>query len=243
MIKVNVICIDLKKAYYKVSHCHLSYKLYNLGLETTVDWIEQFLIGRSQTVSVDRVLSTLEVEVISGVPQGLVLGPLLFNLYLNDLVEGINSEILLYTDNAKLYKVTKTVVNAQSLQEDLDKLNSWMSNWLMEINIDKSHKLMIGKPTIHYEYRLGDLPITSCQEECNLGVVIDSNLNFQAHYNSIIGKANCFAGVLRHNFTFGNDKTLSLLYKALVQPIFEYGHCSTCPFYNKDIKALEKVQS
>ena len=107
-------------------------------------------------------MSTLEVEVICGVPQGLVLGPFLFNLYLNDLVEGINSEILLYADNTKLYKAIKAAANAQSLQEDLDKLNSWMSNWLMEINMDKSYKLMIGKPTIHYEYRLGDLPITSC---------------------------------------------------------------------------------
>ena len=75
-----------------------------------------------------------------------------------------------------------------------------------------------------------------------MGVVIDSNLNFQAHYNSIIGKANRVAGVLRRNFTFGNDKTLCLLYKALVRPILEYSYCTTRPFYNKDIEALEKVQ-
>jgi hypothetical protein len=75
-----------------------------------------------------------------------------------------------------------------------------------------------------------------------LGVVIDSNLDFQALYNSIIGKANHVAGLLRCNFTFGNDKTLCLLYKALVEPILEYSNCTTHPFYNKDIKALKKVQ-
>ena len=76
----DVIYIDLKKAFEKVPQCHLLYKLCNLGLGTTVDWIKQFLIGRSQTVSVDKVPSTLKVKVISGVLQGLVLGPLLFNL-------------------------------------------------------------------------------------------------------------------------------------------------------------------
>ena len=187
---------------------------------------------------VEGCLSNTEEEVLSGVPQGSILGPLLFNLYINDLVEGIESDILLYVDDAKLYRVISSCEDIHHLQADLQQIDDWMKKWIMEINTQKSPILTLGPQNFSSSYSLGFAALTLSKEERDLGILVDSELNFSSHYEAVIKKASKVACMIRRNFSCEDDKMLATLYKSLVRPILEYGHCSTRPYYNKDIDTI-----
>ena len=246
--QIDLIYLDLKKAFDKVPHKRLVKKLRKYGLSSSgssfslLQWITDFLTGRKQVVCVEGCLSNAEEEVLSGVPQGSILGPLLFNLYINDLVEGIKSDILLYADDTKLYRVISSCEDIHHLQADLQRIDDWMKKWIMEINTQKSHILTLGPQNFSSSYFLGSAALTLSREERDLGILVDSELNFSSHYEAVVKKASKVAGMIRRNFSCEDDKMLATLYKSLVRPILEYGHCSTRPYYNKDIDALENVQ-
>ena len=246
--QIDLIYLDLKKAFDKVPHKRLVKKLRKYGLSSSgssfslLQWITDSLTGRKQVVCVEGCLSNTEEEVLSGVPQGSILGPLLFNLYINDLVEGIKSDVLLYADDTKLYRVISSCEDIHLLQADLQRNDDWMKKWIMEINTQKSHILTLGPQNFSSSYFLGSAALTLSREERDPGIIVDSELNFSSHYEAVVKKASKVAGMIRRNFSCEDDKMLATLYKSLVRPILEYGHCSTRPYYNKDIGALENVQ-
>ena len=192
---------------------------------------------------VEGCLSYTEEEVLSGVPQGSILGRLLFNLCMNDLVEGIESDILLYADDTKLYLVISSCEDIHHLQVDLQQ-NRWVDGEVDHGNQypEKSYPHSGSTKLFVLILSWFSLQSTLSREERDLGILVDSELNFSSHYEAVVKKASKVAGMIRRNFSCEDDKMLATLYKSLVRPILEYGHCSTRPYYSKDIDALENVQ-
>ena len=133
--QLDAILLDFSKAFDKVPHKRLLHKLHHYGVRNNaLQWIESFLSNRTQQVTLDGVASA-SAPVTSGVPQGTVLGPLLFLVYINDMPERVRSSCRLFADDSLLYRVIKSPADAELLQDDLDKLQEWESDWLMEFRI------------------------------------------------------------------------------------------------------------
>lgn len=131
---VDVIYLDFAKAFDTVPHKRLLVKLRNVGLEHSIcTWIENWLKDRLQRVVVNGTFSNW-TSVVSGVPQGSVLGPLLFNLFINDLEVGIESTVSIFADDTKLCRTIGSMQDAATLQSDLSKLENWAENWKMRFN-------------------------------------------------------------------------------------------------------------
>ena len=128
---VDVIYLDFQKAFDKVPHQRLISKLKSHGMgNSIINWIEQWLTDRRQRVVVDGEVSSWK-QVLSGVPQGSVLGPILFLVYINDLEEGVSGKILKFADDTKLFRKVKEIGDKQNLQDDIDKLVKWSEKWQM----------------------------------------------------------------------------------------------------------------
>jgi hypothetical protein len=193
-------------------------------------------------VKLEGYLSSNETKVTSGVVQGSVLGPLLFNIYINDLPNNIDSEILLYADDTKIFRAITSLEDTEILQQDLNKIAEWMKKWSMEVNTEKSCHIRLGPKHIsrHYCFEGQQIPI---QEEArDLGVTIDSDMTFTKHYESIISKSSQVLGIIRRNFSLTDSTLFSILFKSLVRPMIEYGHTTTRPFFQKERNAIEKIQ-
>ena len=135
--------MDFSKAFDKVNHLKLLYKLSCFVVKgNTLNWIQSFLIGRTQTVVLDGE-SSEEVKVTSGVSQGSVLGPLLFLLYLNDLPEIIQSQVMLSADDTAVYLTVTNMQDSQVLQSNLESLQHWERTWDMEFNPGKCQVIHI----------------------------------------------------------------------------------------------------
>ena len=123
--QTDLILLDFSKAFDKVNHLKLLYKLQVHGVQgKTLGWIESFLVGRSQTVVLDGESSD-ELPVLSGVPQGSVLGPILFLLYINDLPENVQSQVRLFADDTAVYLTVQDPNDSGRLQSDLNVLQEW----------------------------------------------------------------------------------------------------------------------
>ena len=152
---VDVIYLDFQKAFYKVPHQILILKLKSHGMgNSIINWIEQWLTDRRQRVVVDGEVSSWK-SVLSGVPQGSVLGPILFLVYINDLEEGVIGNILKFADDTKLFTKTKKIGDKQNLQDDIDKFVTWSEKWLMLFNFGKCKCLHIGLGNTSMNYEMG----------------------------------------------------------------------------------------
>ena len=130
--------LDFTKAFYKVSHRKLCYKLSCNGINNNLlQWIKDYLTDHSQCVLLDGV-SSKSHPVLSGVPQGSVLAPLLFLIYINDITDSIISTIRLYADNALIYRVINSKTDTTCLQNDLLTLKNWAKKWQMKFNPSKN---------------------------------------------------------------------------------------------------------
>ena len=147
-------------------------------------------MGRTQRISVNGHLSS-EGAVVSGIPQGSVLGPLLFVIYINDLPNCLNSQSLLFADDTKVYSQIKTPTDAYQLQTDLEKLEKWSQEWLLAFHPDKCKVLTLGRhEDIQYahEYTLFGQKLEHIFEEKDIGVIIDSELSFESHISAKVKK-------------------------------------------------------
>ena len=136
--------LDFTKAFDKVPHKRLIQKLCFYGLSGQIaSWIQDFLTGRSQRVVVDGKFSN-QAPVLSGVPQGTVLGPIAFLFYINDLSSNISSQVRLFADDCLLYTATEVDKSSPFLQKDLKQLERWQDDWLMSFNPGKCVTMTIG---------------------------------------------------------------------------------------------------
>ena len=223
-LNIYVIYLDFSKAFDKVSHPLLLHKLKNYGVEDKVyKWIEEFLKNLKQCVVINGTQSSY-VPVTSGVPQGSVLGPILFLVYVNDMPEVIDCVIKMFADDTKLYSKISTEQDKLCLQDSINRIANWTDTWLMQLNIEKCKHMEIGNTTNNSEYNIphqnNNITIQRVDNEKDMGVGIDKHLKFSAHIQASVSKANQIQGVIFRNFIF--MKIFKTLFKTLLRPHLEY---------------------
>ena len=242
---VDTIYLDFAKAFDTVAHRRLLGKLSSYGIGGQLhDWIREFITGRSQVVQVNGSSST-SADVLSGIPQGSVLGPLLFVIYINDITDNLKSDSLLYADDTKIFRRIMCKKDAEELQSDLNMLEAWSRKWLLSFHPDKCHVLTLGKfeNIQHTErYRVYDMELDHVFEEKDIGVIVDSDLSFAEHISTKVRVANAMVGLIRRSFSYLNGKTFKKLYTAHVRPHLEYAQAAWAPMSRKLINMLENVQ-
>jgi ribonuclease P/MRP protein subunit RPP40 len=206
-----------------------------------IDWIESWLSNRRQRVCVDGEHSDWE-KVSSGVPQGSVLGPVLFIVYINDLDQGILSKLGKFADDSKLCKGIGSEDDVKLLANDLAQLDKWSQDWQMKFNAEKCSVIHLGKSNSQHQYTLGNVTLKNSERERDLGVIVDKTLKFSEHVNSAVGSANATLGMIRRNITCKRKYIIIRLYKALVRPKLEFCVQMWRPYLKKDIDKLERVQ-
>ena len=242
---VDAIYLDFEKAFDTVPHQRLIGKLKAYGITGGVlKWITDYLSERTQVVSVNGTESEVGT-VLSGVPQGSVLGPLLFVIYINDMLDSVSSGGLLFADDTKLFREICSELDAMELQEDINKLEAWTKTWLLRFNANKCHVLTLGKfeNILHtHRYKIGEVELEHVSDEKDLGVLIDEDLSFEEHISTKVRKANQIMGLIRRSFTYLDEKSFVKLYTALVRPHLEYAQSVWSPHLKKHQDLIEKVQ-
>jgi hypothetical protein len=241
---VDAVILDFSKAFDKVSHPKLLSKLEFYGINRDIiGWIASWLGGRSQTVVIDGHRST-EAPVLSGVPQGSVLGPLLFIIFINDIVESCSGSIRLFADDALLYRPVSTQSQAQELQKDLDGLSEWSNHWQMEFNAKKCEVIHFSRSTTSScaSYHLNGTVLDQVTTVKYLGVTISGSMDWNVHIQQTVRKATGLLAMLQRQTQFCTPKTRLTLYKTIVRPTLDYASCVWSPHFQYQIKGLEKVQ-
>ena len=238
----DAIYLDCQKAFDTVPIRRLILKLEAVGIKGKVlEWITDFVSNREQRVQL-RDSASEWVGVLSGVPQGSVLGPLLFLIYVNDIVMDIKSTIKLFADDAKVYQPIRSFGDAYTLQNDLKKLEAWSAKWLLKFNSSKCKVLHFGHNNPEIEYTLNGNRLEKSEEEKDLGIFVSSSFKFSNHVGKIAAKANSILGRIRRTFTYLDVDNVRMLYTSLVRPHLEYAVQSWAPYLKKDIELLEQVQ-
>jgi hypothetical protein len=243
---VQAVALDFSKAFDKVCHSLLIKKLrvYNIP-SLILEWIKSFLHNRQQRVIVDGVLSEL-VRVTSGVPQGSVLGPFLFLVYINDIGDSISSHIKLFADDTLMFSSLENYNSVLSFQNDLSKLESWAHQWKMEFNPSKCSLIFFGKTPVdltEINYNFCNTTINAEETVKYLGIYINNNLKWEKHINSIITKATRVLGYVQSTLYNAPLRVKLLAYLTLCRPVLEYACEAWDPYYAKDIYKLELVQN
>ena len=240
-VGIDAIYLDFSKAFDTVPHRRLICKLRNLGIKGRVlNWLEAFLSGRRQRVVLRDGISEW-LNVTSGVPQGSILGPVLFLLYVNDLPDSVTSTAKLFADDTKLYRIINDDKDCEELQKDLNTLSAWSRAWLLQFNAEKCVVLRI-RDSINYLYSLNGVPLENVTNQKDLGITISHTLTPAKHIAISCRKAMQRLGTIRRCFNNLNEPKLRILYTTLVRPLIEYGSIIWNPWLKKDIGALEKVQ-
>ena len=241
---VDMVIMDFSKAFDTVPHQRLLFKLHNLGVTgKTHTWVTNFLCKRRQRVVVDGEHSQW-VQVRSGVPQGTVLGPLLFLAYINDLPDHITSEVRLFADDCVMYRTVHDDSDIQCLQADLDKLFTWQNLWQMQFNVQKcfTMKFSHARKKSSHQYKLGQFPLQEVNSHTYLGIHLTNDLKWDTHINHAISKAKRVLGVVCRNLHPCTTKLKSTAYIALVRPHLEYCSSVWDPTSVELRRKLESVQ-
>ena len=230
---VDVIYLDFQKAFDKVPHQRLTLELKSHGMAINViNWIEQWLTDRRQRVVVDGEASSWK-SVMSGVPQGSVLGPILFLVYINDFEEGVIAEILKFADDTKLFRKTKEIGDKQKLQDDIGKLARWSEKWQMLFSFGKCKCLHTGPGHTGMNYEMGGDILRKIVKEKYLGVTMNANMKVSEQCRIAASRDNQVIGMIPRNMTYRDKSLIVPLYKAIVRPHLEYCIQAWSPYLRK----------
>ena len=240
-IQVDVGILDFSKGSDTVPHDRLLYKLDNYGIKGSLHtWLTNFLTQHHMRVVLEGEASD-EVPVLSGVPQGTVLGPLLFLCHINDLPDRVLSQVRLFADDCLIYREIKTPQDHNILQSDLNALETWAQEWGMRFNAKKCYVLSIKHKTQHY-YTLDRTILQRVPSSPYLGIELSEDLKWSKHTAKIANKACSTIGFQRRNLRQCPTSCRRNAYLSLVRSTIEYGAIVWEPFLQQDIDRLDRVQ-
>ena len=247
--RTDAIILDFSKAFDKVDHECLLKKLQSVGVEgNLLCWMRHYLTGRTQRVCIDGAASE-QCDVTSGVPQGSVIGPLMFIIYINDIGNKItqNTTIRLFADDALLYRKIKSHEDQVILQDDLNRLMDWAGIWRMEFNPKKCYIMHFmtvfqKRTAVAVPYNMGSHTLERVADSTYLGVTLNEHLDWTTHTQRIAGKAHTTLSFLERNLRVVPQHLRERAYLTIVRPAMEYASAITDPRHSRDTKRLESVQ-
>ena len=204
------------------------------------------LSERKQRVIIGKAVSEW-AKIDSGVPQGSVLGPGLFIIYVNDLMDGLKCQLEMYADDSKLFKEIKSVSDSVFVQDDLNYISQWTRDWKLYLNCKKCKLMQFGAKVPRYEYKIKDLITESSfsvklsPEERDLGIIIKDDLKWDSQVNAAT-RANRMLGLLSRTFSNRSVDLIRKLFCSFIRPHLEFASSAWNPYLQRDISALEKIQ-
>ena len=239
---VDVIYLDFQKAFDSVPHQRLIQKLSSFGVHGKVlHWIKDFLRNRTQQVILNGQKSS-SIPVTSGVPQGSVLGPLLFTMFVNDIPSVVLSPTFMFADDTKIFHFIRNRDDHATLQNDLNLLYDWSVRWQLKFNISKCKHVHFGPVHQFGSYYLNGIEIDSVESQKDLGILFDHQLKFHLHTTDVAAKANRLLGLIRRCFDHLNSDMLVKLFVTVVRPTLEYCNSVWGPSLVLDQRKIERVQ-
>lgn len=243
--QVDVIYTDFSKAFDRLDHSILLFKLKQYGFsDKLADLFTSYLHCRRQYVEY-RGFRSDEFIATSGVPQGSILGPLLFVIFINDIVDVIDVNCLLYADDLKLYCDIESVGDSVKLQDNVNKIDNWCTQNNLPLNVQKCNVMSYTKKNdpFLFNYKLNYTSLNRVTEFKDLGVIFDSRLSFNQHINAIVLASNRSLGfVMRHSRGFNDISILLLLFNTFVLSKLEYASIIWNPGYQTFSNSLEGIQ-
>jgi hypothetical protein len=240
--KLDIVFIDFSKAFDKVPHRRLIAKLEAYGIGgKLLAWITDFLVDRRVQVKINDVISESLVP-LSGVPQGSVLGPELFKIYVNDLPDSLPSDCLLYADDLKLWSRTSTMDEASRLQTSLDALHIWSATWQLPINFDKCSVLSLPEANPLISYHIGMNSLRAVTSVCDLGTIVSADQKSSSDTIKRVGAASRLFWAIRRSFSGMTADIFRLLFSSHIRPILEFGQPAAYPLTKWESDLIERVQ-
>ena len=244
----TVIYVDFSKAFDSVCHAKLKTKLTGCGINgDLLNIIADFLTDRQQRTRVGQKLSN-SCFLRSGIVQGSCLGPVLFLIFINDLVKIFDPEVTpkLYADDVKIYTTIQSNVDNNRLQQNINRMAQWANTWQLSISIKKCQAMHITRKrdqsALESTFCIDTNPLPTADVVRDLGVEVDPELKFSTHISHIVRKALTRSYLLRRCFVSRDTATLVRAFKVYVRPIVEYCSVVWSPHLIKDIAMLESVQ-
>ena len=202
---------------HRVPHQRLLLKIESMGIKgKLLTWLSAWLSNRQQRVVLNGGMSDW-VNVRSGVPQGSVLGPLLFVIFINNIDVDIISKIFKFADDCKVINKATSVVDTSAIQDDLKKLFEWSLDWQLLFNLDKCKVMHIGSSNSKVDYYLGDHKLSVVHEEKDLGIIVQDDLKVSRQCAKVVQTANRILGMIYRTFTCRSREIILKLYKSLVR--------------------------
>ena len=244
--EVRVVFLDISKAFDRVWHRGLLHKLHSIGISgDLLKWFENYLSNREQKVVINGKASSY-LKIPAGVPQGSILGPLLFLIYINDIVLELNCCIRLFADDTSLYIVVENPnASAILLNSSIGTIHSWSKDWLVDFSAPKTDAMVMTRKRIkpdHPPLFMDNVQIKEVDRHRHLGITFSSDLNWHNHITEITTKAWQRLNILRA-FKFKFDrKSLERMYISFIRPTLEYSGVVWDNCTNQDKKLLESIQ-
>ena len=245
-LEVRAIFCDISKAFDRVWHKGLLAKLKSVGItDSLLNCFQNYLRDRKQRVVLPGGLSEWE-NISAGVPQGSILGPLLFLVYVNDIVQEINSTIRLFADDTSLYIIVESSEEAaNTLNQDLNRISAWAEKWLVSFNPQKTDSMILSRKTnkpIHPNILMNNQIIAEVNHHKHLGLIFETNGSWHEHIKLITAKAWQRVHVMRKLKSRLDRKALEIIYIAFIRPILEYADIVWCNLTKYEENELEKIQ-
>jgi hypothetical protein len=243
-VPYDVIFLDFAKAFDKVPRERLLEKLRAHGIRgKTLLWIRNWLSGRTQRVVINGKCSGWR-EVLSGVPQGSVLGPILFLIFINDLgrVARMIDALRKFADDTKLGQRAETMQERESMQEALDNLCQWADTWGMQFNVGKCKVMHFGHRNLRHKYKMNGQELQETEEEVDIGVMVTKDLKPSGQCRRAARTAQTVLGQLARAFSYRDRHIFMKLYVQYVRPHLEFSVQAWSPWTEADKECLEKVQ-
>ena len=244
-VQTDVIYFDFTKAFDRLNHNILITKLSNFGIsEQLITFFRSYLTDRLQYVAYNGFKSS-DYSSSSGVPQGSVLGPLLFNIFINDVGNALEVHFLMYADDIKLLHRISSLNDCTTLQNNISKLSSWCVKNNLTLNVQKCNVMSFSTRDSEYtyEYTVNNEQLPRPSTFKDLGVTFDKKLTFVDHIDTSVSEVNRTLGfIIRNGRDFSNISTLKLLYFSFLRSKLEYASLVWQPCYNIHVTKLENVQ-